>query len=142
MYYFGKIADLRPKGRGRPQRILLGVWPDDHIRGVIRAVVFRDTHTSHTPHGIKEEVLPVYPAITVSIPYISMYLSLIRSIVIYNLLTCNMSDCRLFTFTVMLSIFKLILLRIIFSDHRIWLAIIISTINDILTYDLHLYRTA
>ncbi|GLV42662.1 bric a brac 1 [Carabus blaptoides fortunei] len=42
-------ADLRPKGRGRPQRILLGVWPDEHIRGVIRAVVFRDTH------HIKEE---------------------------------------------------------------------------------------
>lgn len=38
------FADLRPKGRGRPQRILLGVWPDEHIRGVIRAVVFRDSH--------------------------------------------------------------------------------------------------
>ncbi|XP_072931333.1 protein bric-a-brac 1-like isoform X2 [Epargyreus clarus] len=55
-------ADLRPKGRGRPQRILLGVWPDEHIRGVIRAVVFRDTH-AHTAHHIKEEVLP-YPSIT------------------------------------------------------------------------------
>ncbi|CAH1169754.1 unnamed protein product [Phaedon cochleariae] len=42
-------SDLRPKGRGRPQRILLGVWPDEHIRGVIRAVVFRDSHQ------IKEE---------------------------------------------------------------------------------------
>ncbi|KAF4531988.1 hypothetical protein B566_EDAN006533 [Ephemera danica] len=42
-------ADLRPKGRGRPQRILLGVWPEEHIRGVIRAVVFRD------PQNIKEE---------------------------------------------------------------------------------------
>ncbi|XP_065337975.1 protein bric-a-brac 1-like isoform X2 [Cloeon dipterum] len=41
--------DLRPKGRGRPQRILLGVWPEEHIRGVIRAVVFRD------PAHIKEE---------------------------------------------------------------------------------------
>ncbi|XP_041987028.1 protein bric-a-brac 1-like isoform X2 [Aricia agestis] len=57
-------ADLRPKGRGRPQRILLGVWPDEHIRGVIRAVVFRDSHTPHTTHHIKEEVLPVYPPIT------------------------------------------------------------------------------
>ena len=37
------MADMRPKGRGRPQRILLGSWPEDHIRGVIRAVVFRDT---------------------------------------------------------------------------------------------------
>ncbi|XP_068626393.1 protein bric-a-brac 1-like isoform X2 [Battus philenor] len=55
-------ADLRPKGRGRPQRILLGVWPDEHIRGVIRAVVFRDTHAPHSAH-IKEEVLP-YPSIT------------------------------------------------------------------------------
>lgn len=35
-------TDLRPKGRGRPQRILLGLWPDDHIRGVIKTVVFRD----------------------------------------------------------------------------------------------------
>ncbi|XP_034137091.1 protein bric-a-brac 1 isoform X3 [Drosophila guanche] len=34
--------DLRPKGRGRPQRILLGIWPDDHIKGVIKTVVFRD----------------------------------------------------------------------------------------------------
>ncbi|CAG4984008.1 unnamed protein product [Parnassius apollo] len=56
-------ADLRPKGRGRPQRILLGVWPDEHIRGVIRAVVFRDTHAPHAAHHIKEEVLP-YPSIT------------------------------------------------------------------------------
>ncbi|KAK3932155.1 Protein bric-a-brac 1 [Frankliniella fusca] len=38
----GGAADLRPKGRGRPQRILLGIWPEDHIYGVIRAVVFRD----------------------------------------------------------------------------------------------------
>ncbi|XP_017066453.1 protein bric-a-brac 1 isoform X2 [Drosophila eugracilis] len=35
--------DLRPKGRGRPQRILLGIWPDEHIKGVIKTVVFRDT---------------------------------------------------------------------------------------------------
>ncbi|CAH1961154.1 unnamed protein product [Acanthoscelides obtectus] len=49
-------SDLRPKGRGRPQRILLGVWPDEHIRGVIRAVVFRDSHQ------IKEEPhLTTYP---------------------------------------------------------------------------------
>ncbi|KAK0077687.1 hypothetical protein PV326_009881, partial [Microctonus aethiopoides] len=47
-------ADLRPKGRGRPQRILLGVWPDEHIRGVIRTVVFRDG-------AIKEEPTPIYP---------------------------------------------------------------------------------
>lgn len=35
-------TDLRPKGRGRPQRILLGLWPDEHIKGVIKSVVFRD----------------------------------------------------------------------------------------------------
>ncbi|CAO1320719.1 unnamed protein product [Diamesa hyperborea] len=35
-------TDLRPKGRGRPQRILLGVWPDEHIKAVIKSVVFRD----------------------------------------------------------------------------------------------------
>jgi hypothetical protein len=34
--------DLRPKGRGRPQRILLGVWPEEHIKDVIKSVVFRD----------------------------------------------------------------------------------------------------
>ncbi|XP_075229031.1 uncharacterized protein LOC142328833 isoform X2 [Lycorma delicatula] len=44
-------TDLRPKGRGRPQRILLGIWPEDHIHGVIRAVVFRD------PQHMKEEAL-------------------------------------------------------------------------------------
>lgn len=54
------FADLRPKGRGRPQRILLGVWPDEHIRGVIRAVVFRDSHQ------IKEEPHVAYPRIHVS----------------------------------------------------------------------------
>lgn len=43
-------TDLRPKGRGRPQRILLGLWPDDHIRGVIKTVVFRDAKE------LKEEV--------------------------------------------------------------------------------------
>ncbi|XP_065160139.1 protein bric-a-brac 1-like isoform X1 [Atheta coriaria] len=53
----GGSADLRPKGRGRPQRILLGVWPDEHIRGVIRAVVFRDSHQ------IKEEPHIAYPRI-------------------------------------------------------------------------------
>lgn len=37
-------GDLRPKGRGRPQRILLGNWPDSTVRSVIRAVVFRDTN--------------------------------------------------------------------------------------------------
>ena len=36
------ISDLRPKGRGRPQRILLGQWPEEHVREVIRAVVFRE----------------------------------------------------------------------------------------------------
>ncbi|XP_030766261.1 protein bric-a-brac 1-like isoform X2 [Sitophilus oryzae] len=50
-------SDLRPKGRGRPQRILLGIWPDEHIRGVIRAVVFRDSHQ------IKEEQHLSYPRI-------------------------------------------------------------------------------
>ncbi|KAL2745828.1 protein bric-a-brac 1-like [Vespula maculifrons] len=53
-------ADLRPKGRGRPQRILLGVWPDEHIRGVIRAVVFRD---GHSPHIVKEEPASMYPTL-------------------------------------------------------------------------------
>jgi len=38
----GSEAELRPKGRGRPQRILTGSWPEDHVHGVIRAVVFRD----------------------------------------------------------------------------------------------------
>lgn len=55
------FSDLRPKGRGRPQRILLGVWPDEHIRGVIRAVVFRDSHQ------IKDEAHLTYPRIHVSI---------------------------------------------------------------------------
>lgn len=53
-------SDLRPKGRGRPQRILLGIWPEAHIQGVIRAVVFRD------PQHIKEEALNLgYPRIQV-----------------------------------------------------------------------------
>lgn len=49
--------DLRPKGRGRPQRILLGIWPDEHIKGVIKTVVFRDAKDlkdeglAHLPYG-------------------------------------------------------------------------------------------
>lgn len=35
-------TDMRPKGRGRPQRILLGTWSDDHIRNIIKTVVYRD----------------------------------------------------------------------------------------------------
>lgn len=35
-------VEVRPKGRGRPQRILLGIWPDDHIKGVVKSVVFRE----------------------------------------------------------------------------------------------------
>jgi len=42
---------MRPKGRGRPQRILLGTWPEDHIRGVIRAVVFRDGGKEELPYA-------------------------------------------------------------------------------------------
>ena len=38
---------MRPKGRGRPQRILLGQWPEDHVREVIRAVVFREGELSN-----------------------------------------------------------------------------------------------
>ncbi|CAG9858083.1 unnamed protein product [Phyllotreta striolata] len=56
-------SDLRPKGRGRPQRILLGVWPDEHIRGVIRAVVFRDSHQiKEEPHLSSYQRLHNMPA--------------------------------------------------------------------------------
>lgn len=57
-------SDLRPKGRGRPQRILLGVWPEDHIKGVVKTVVFRDDKE------IREDTttipLPEFDANTVS----------------------------------------------------------------------------
>ena len=43
-------TDLRPKGRGRPQRILLGLWPDEHIKVVIRSVVFRDAKDFKEEH--------------------------------------------------------------------------------------------
>ena len=46
-------TELRPKGRGRPQRILTGSWPEDHVHGVIRAVVFRDP--SSLPRHIDRE---------------------------------------------------------------------------------------
>ena len=58
-------TELRPKGRGRPQRILLGQvrgllllllllllpvqWPEEHVRQVIRAVVFRESSSLSTP---------------------------------------------------------------------------------------------
>ncbi|XP_037718984.1 protein bric-a-brac 1 isoform X3 [Drosophila subpulchrella] len=61
--------DLRPKGRGRPQRILLGIWPDEHIKGVIKTVVFRDTKdikddslASHMPPYGRHSDMPLsYP---------------------------------------------------------------------------------
>ena len=48
------VIELRPKGRGRPQRILTGSWPADHVHSVIRAVVFRDP-TSLPRHYDREE---------------------------------------------------------------------------------------
>ena len=67
------ISDLRPKGRGRPQRILLGQWPEDHVREVIRAVVFREGELSgspptptSSPHTTKSE--PVEPVVVTSPP--------------------------------------------------------------------------
>ncbi|XP_065218248.1 protein bric-a-brac 1-like isoform X2 [Planococcus citri] len=61
-------SDLRPKGRGRPQRILLGYWPEDHIQNVIRAVVFRD------PQHIKDEPLNLgYPRISCFQEPLNMY---------------------------------------------------------------------
>ncbi|XP_055311327.1 protein bric-a-brac 1 isoform X2 [Sitodiplosis mosellana] len=59
-------SDLRPKGRGRPQRILLGVWPEDHIKGVVKTVVFRDDKE------IREETtipLPEFDANTPIFPF-------------------------------------------------------------------------
>lgn len=47
-------SDNRPKTRGRPQRILLGLWPDELIRSVVKVVVFRDyrtqSHKDRPPH--------------------------------------------------------------------------------------------
>lgn len=53
MLNFFLMLELRPKGRGRPQRILTGSWPEDHVHGVIRAVVFRDP--SSLPRHIDRE---------------------------------------------------------------------------------------
>lgn len=60
---------MRPKGRGRPQRILLGTWPEEHIRGVIRAVVFRDTQT-------KDDMPFVFNRVTFSVFCIYVFVSL------------------------------------------------------------------
>lgn len=56
-------ADLRPKGRGKPQRTLLGIWPDEHIKGVIKTVVIRDAkelkeETMHLAYGRHSPVFP------------------------------------------------------------------------------------
>lgn len=50
-------VDLRPKGRGRPQRILLGLWPDEHIRGVVKAVVFRETASGAAATSARHDVV-------------------------------------------------------------------------------------
>ena len=56
------VPDLRPKGRGRPQRILLGQWPEDHVREVIRAVVFREGELSSvSSHGPGHTASPPAP---------------------------------------------------------------------------------
>lgn len=49
-------GDLRPKGRGRPQRILLGSWPEEQIKGVIKAVVFRDTSVFKDEHKVGRKI--------------------------------------------------------------------------------------
>ncbi|XP_017482294.1 PREDICTED: protein bric-a-brac 1-like, partial [Rhagoletis zephyria] len=63
--------DLRPKGRGRPQRILLGIWPDEHIKGVIKTVVFRDAKdlkddslVPHLPYGRHSDGPMNYPGMS------------------------------------------------------------------------------
>lgn len=53
LQHTNEITELRPKGRGRPQRILTGSWPEEHVHGVIRAVVFRDP--SSLPRHIDRE---------------------------------------------------------------------------------------
>lgn len=84
-------ADLRPKGRGRPQRILLGVWPDEHIRGVIRAVVFRDSHQ------IKEEPPMSYQRMHVSSRCVVSYnfhaLIILYLFIYEGILTCSWRRC-------------------------------------------------
>lgn len=59
-------SDLRPKGRGRPQRILLGVWPEEHIKGVVKTVVFRDDKELREDNGIP---LPEFDGNTVSLRF-------------------------------------------------------------------------
>lgn len=41
------------KGRGRPQRILLGVWPEETIKGVVKTVVFRDAKELREEAGMQ-----------------------------------------------------------------------------------------
>lgn len=41
------------KGRGRPQRILLGVWPEETIKGVVKTVVFRDAKELRDEAGMQ-----------------------------------------------------------------------------------------
>lgn len=50
-------------GRGRPQRILLGVWPEEHIKGVVKTVVFRDDKDLREDTSIP---IPEFDANTVS----------------------------------------------------------------------------
>lgn len=56
--------DLRPKGRGRPQRILLGIWPDDHIKGKPLQYVYHTVHImiilSQAETVLTSQILP-YP---------------------------------------------------------------------------------
>ena len=59
--FFSNLADLRPKGRGRPQRILLGQWPEDHVRQVIRAVVFRDGSLAYSGPSPRPPTRPTTP---------------------------------------------------------------------------------
>uniref|UniRef100_A0A1I8NBC5 Uncharacterized protein n=1 Tax=Musca domestica TaxID=7370 RepID=A0A1I8NBC5_MUSDO len=70
--------DLRPKGRGRPQRILLGIWPDEHIKGVIKTVVFREGKdmkdeglVPHLPYGRHSPIFPFQQEPSVSYPGVS-----------------------------------------------------------------------
>lgn len=63
------LGDLRPKGRGRPQRILLGQWPEEHVRGVIRAVVFREGFGSgSTPPAPVSSPSPQHFSSDLSVP--------------------------------------------------------------------------
>ena len=90
------LAELRHKGRGRPQRILLGSWPTERVEAVIRAVVYREGPDSRPgPKPIPVLAEPPSPAVREQLQFISFLFSWVETPQVKGIWGILLKLCRL-----------------------------------------------